>query len=163
SDDPMIVSFTPNPAVDKTLFVRGLKHGDQNRADQSYVDPGGKGINVSRMAHRLGVSTVALAVLGGHVGRMPSPALHDQGSDAHFARTHEETRLNFILVDPESGESTRVWDRGPPADESTTSEALDLVKKRIVGASVFVTGGTALPGMPADVHATALALARDAG
>ena len=49
----MIVSFTPNPAVDKTFLVRGLRHGAQNRADESHVDPGGKGINVSRMAHRL--------------------------------------------------------------------------------------------------------------
>jgi 1-phosphofructokinase family hexose kinase len=159
----VIVSFTPNPAVDKTFLVRGLRHGAQNRADESHVDPGGKGINVSRMAHRLGRPTVALAVLGGHMGRLLERTLLDEGVPAHFAWTDEETRLNLVLVDPATGESTRVWDRGPRAGDQTTAELLALARRFTAGASVFVAGGTLLPGMPADLHATALAEAAKAG
>ncbi len=159
----MIVSFTPNPAVDKTLLVRGLRHGAQNRADESHVDPGGKGINVSRMAHRLGAPTVALAALGGHVGRMLARALHDEAVPAHFVWTREETRLNVIVVDPTSGESTRVWDRGPHVDAAESAELLALTRRWCAGASVFVAGGTLSPGMPQDLHATALAEAAKLG
>jgi 1-phosphofructokinase family hexose kinase len=159
----VIVSLTPNPAVDKTLLVRGLRHGAQNRADESHVDPGGKGINVSRMAHRLGRPTVALVVLGGHIGRLLARALEDEGVPAHFAWTQEETRLNAVLVDPDVGESTRIWDRGPRADPATTAELLALARRWTSGAAVFVTGGSLLPGMPDDLHATAISIARRAG
>jgi 1-phosphofructokinase len=159
----VIISFTPNPAVDKTLFVRGLRHGAQNRADESHVDPGGKGVNVSRMAHRLGVPTVALGVLGGHIGRLLARSLELEGVPAHFVWTHEETRLNLILVDPDAKESTRVWDRGPRADPETSDELLALARRWSPGAAVFVAGGTALPGMPDDIHAQALAYAKAAG
>jgi 1-phosphofructokinase family hexose kinase len=159
----VIVSFTPNPAVDKTFLVAGLRHGAQNRADESHVDPGGKGINVSRMARRLGRPTVALGVLGGHMGRLLARALHEEDVAAHFAWTREETRLNLILVDPKSGESTRVWDRGPRADPGTTEELLALARRWSAGAAVFVAGGTMLPGMPDDLHATALGEAKAAG
>jgi 1-phosphofructokinase family hexose kinase len=159
----VIVSFTPNPAVDKTLVVRGLVHGAQNRADESHVDPGGKGINVSRMAHRLGSPTLALAVLGGHIGRLLARALHDEGVPSRFVWTHGETRLNLVLVDPAAGASTRVWDRGPHADDEVARSLLSLAHRGAAGAKVFVAGGTLLPGMPADLHATALADAAKAG
>lgn len=159
----MIVSFTPNPAVDKTLVVRGLRHGAQNRADESHIDPGGKGVNVSRMVHRLGHPTVALAVVGGHMGRLLAAALGEEGVPAHFVVTGGETRLNVVLVDPDASSSTRVWDRGPVADPGVTGEFLALARRWTAGASVFVAGGTLLPGMPDDLHATALAEASRAG
>ena len=159
----MIVSFTPNPAVDKTFVVRALAHGAQNRADESHVDPGGKGINVSRMVHRLGRPTLALAVLGGHIGRMLARALHDEGVASQFVWTRAETRLNVILVDSATGASTRVWDRGPQADDDVTQELLALARRSAAGAAVFVAGGSLLPGMPPDLHATALADAAKAG
>lgn len=159
----MIVSFTPNPAVDKTLVVGGLVHGAQNRADASYVDPGGKGINVSRMVHRLGHATVALSALGGHMGRLLAGTLREEGVPAEFVATSEETRLNVVLVDPSSGESTRVWDRGPAADTTTADELLALVRRFAPQAETFVAGGTLLPGMPPDLHATAIGIAAAAG
>ena len=159
----VIVSFTPNPAVDKTLVVRGLVHGEQNRADQSYVDPGGKGINVSRMAHRLGHATVALSTFGGHIGRLLAGTLREEGVPAEFVAASEETRLNVVLVDPESGESTRVWDRGPQADSTTADALLALVRRFAPSAEAFVAGGSLLPGMPPDLHATALGIAAAAG
>jgi 1-phosphofructokinase len=159
----VIVSFTPNPAVDKTLVVRGLVHGAQNRAQESYVDPGGKGINVSRMANRLGHETVALSVVGGHMGRLLAGTLREEGVPAEFVAASEETRLNVVLVDAGTRASTRVWDRGPRADATTAEELLALVRRFAPRAEAFVAGGTLLPGMPPDLHATAIGIAAAAG
>jgi 1-phosphofructokinase len=159
----VIVSFTPNPAVDKTLHVRGLVHGAQNRAEESFVDPGGKGINVSRMVHRLGAQTVALAALGGSMGRLLASTLAEEGVTGSFAWVEGETRLNVVLMDPGTGESTRVWDRGPHAEAETEGELLELVRRSCTGAKVFVAGGSLLRGMAADLHAQALRLAAQAG
>lgn len=159
----VIVSFTPNPAVDKTLVVAGLRHGKQNRAAASYVDPGGKGVNVSRMAHRLGEPTLALTTVGGHMGRLLEGTLREEGVPAAVVRVDGETRLNVVLVDEESGESTRVWDRGPEADPGTARALVSLVTERVAGARVFVAGGTLLPGMAQTLHAQALRIASQAG
>jgi 1-phosphofructokinase len=44
----MIVTLTPNPSIDRTIGVPSLEHGEVNRATSSRIDPGGKGVNVSR-------------------------------------------------------------------------------------------------------------------
>jgi 1-phosphofructokinase family hexose kinase len=115
------------------------------------------------MAHRLGHPTMALATLGGHMGRLLARTLHDEGVPAQFVWVQEETRLNVVLTDPESGESTRVWDRGPHAGDTTAAELLALARRWTGGARVFVAGGSVLPGMPTDLHAQAVAEANRAG
>jgi 1-phosphofructokinase len=44
----MIVTLTLNPSVDRTVEVEALDRGEVIRALRVRVDPGGKGINVSR-------------------------------------------------------------------------------------------------------------------
>ena len=70
----MILTLTVNPAVDQTLWVPGFALGQVNRPREAQLDPAGKGINVSRMAHRLGWPTVAFGFLGGHAGEMVQTA-----------------------------------------------------------------------------------------
>ena len=61
----MIITVTLNPAVDQTILVRRLEVGAVNRFGESQLDPAGKGINVSRVAHRLGWPTDRLRLPGG--------------------------------------------------------------------------------------------------
>ncbi len=159
----MIVSFTPNPAVDKTLVVRDLVAGGVNRALDSYLDPGGKGINVSRVLHRLGVPTLALGVLGGHVGSLLDAALRREGVPSEFVWIDAETRLNVILHDEARGRGTRVWDRGPEVDATCLERVDAMLGRRLEDADVFVTTGSLLRGMPADTHARWIAEARRRG
>ena len=44
----MIVTVTPNPSVDRTVLVDALVRGEVTRARSARVDPGGKGVNISR-------------------------------------------------------------------------------------------------------------------
>ena len=159
----MILSFTPNPAVDKTLQVSGLQVGEVNRALDSHLDPGGKGINVSRVVHRLGGSTLAVGVVGGHIGRLLQEALREEDVPFELVWIQAETRLNVILHDQSTGAGTRVWDRGPIADESCIERLEDALERRLPDASVFVTTGSLLRGMPADFHAKWIERARAHG
>jgi len=159
----MILSLTPNPAVDKTLQVRPLRIGDVNRSVSSDLDPGGKGINVSRVVHRLGGATVAVGVLGGHIGSLLQRALHDEGVPFEFVWIDEETRLNVIIHDQTTGAGTRVWDRGPVADSGCVERISDLLDRRLGDATVFATTGSLLRGMPADFHAQWIARAKARG
>ena len=51
-----IVTVTLNPAIDQTLILDHLTLGEANHVVESRTDPGGKGINVSRVLRELGGS-----------------------------------------------------------------------------------------------------------
>lgn len=159
----MIVTFTPNPAVDKTLLVAALRHGSVNRCRESHLDPGGKGINAARVVHRLGRATMALTVVGGHIGRLLEGGLREEGVATEVVRVPEETRLNVILVDEATGASTRVWDRGAAVPESSAAEVGAMVRRWIPRARVLLCAGTLPPGMPSDAYAAMLEEAAQAG
>lgn len=67
-----IVTVTPNPSLDRTIEPAGeLQRGAVQRATRSTAEPGGKGVNVSRVVVASGGDTVA--VLPGDEPR-PGPA-----------------------------------------------------------------------------------------
>lgn len=159
----MIVTFTPNPAVDKTLLVPALRVGGVHRAREAHLDPGGKGINASRMVRRLGRETTALTVLAGHMGRMLHATLAEEGVPCEAVWVGDETRLNVILQDEATGASTRVWDRGAAVPGEARDDVHALVDRWLPHARVFACAGTVPPGLPADHYVGVLEAAARAG
>lgn len=66
-------------------IVSRLELGKVNRVGQSQIDPGGKGINVSRVVHRLDRPTVAFGFLAGNLGTIIARALDEEGVAHRFA------------------------------------------------------------------------------
>lgn len=64
----MILTVTPNPSLDRTYEVPSLDRGEVIRATGERMDPGGKGVNVSRAVAAAGRRTVAVLPLGGSEG-----------------------------------------------------------------------------------------------
>lgn len=64
----MIYTVTPNPALDITWGVPGWKRGSTTRVTDIRESPGGKGLNVARVADQLGASACAVGPLGGATG-----------------------------------------------------------------------------------------------
>ena len=56
------MTVTLNPSVDRTISVGDLRVGSINRAELIAVDPGGKGVNVSRALSAFGADTYAVLV-----------------------------------------------------------------------------------------------------
>ncbi|NUP44394.1 MAG: 1-phosphofructokinase, partial [Streptomyces sp.] len=56
----MILTVTPNPSLDRTYEIPALERGAVLRAAADRVDPGGKGVNVSRAVAAAGHRTVAV-------------------------------------------------------------------------------------------------------
>lgn len=51
----MVLTVTLNPAIDKTVYVDKLEFGELNRIKSVRLDPGGKGINVSKALSTYGI------------------------------------------------------------------------------------------------------------
>ena len=94
----MIVTLTPNPSIDRSISVPQLLHGGVNRASASRVDPGGKGINVSRAVVANGGATVAVLPVGGVHGRMMTQLLDGTGVVVEAVPIAQSIRANIAVV-----------------------------------------------------------------
>ncbi|WP_337969887.1 1-phosphofructokinase [Virgibacillus salexigens] len=93
----MIYTCTMTPSIDYTIHLPTFKPGELNRTEHVHYYPGGKGINVSRVLHRLGISTTALGFAGGFTGEFIQQALTVEGIQTDFIATNEITRINVKI------------------------------------------------------------------
>ena len=71
----MIYTVTLNPALDKTVEIPNLALDTVNRITKMRTDPGGKGINVSKVIAKLGGTSKAIGILAGNSGKAIQDAL----------------------------------------------------------------------------------------
>lgn len=94
----MIYTVTFNPALDYVIALDRLSVGEMNRAKKVALMPGGKGINVSLMLHRLGVESVALGFIAGFTGQEIKRRLEESGVRTDFIELLEgSSRINVKL------------------------------------------------------------------
>ncbi len=158
----MIVTVTLNPCVDRTLFVEGLRVHDTNRVTQTEIDAGGKGLNLSRVATRLGAKTVALGFLGGEAGDYVRLRLVQEGVPERCTPIAAQTRTN-VSIESGDGPPTTLNEPGPsilPAE----FEALraELTAQAEAGEWV-VFAGSVPPSLPRTVIADLARCAHEAG
>lgn len=149
----MILSVTLNPAVDLTTFVGHLDVGAVNRYQAPQLDPAGKGINVSRMAHRLGWPTIAFGFLAGEIGSIIPRALEAEAVPYHFVPVPGQTRLDVTIVTAANGEATSLYGPGPTIDSDHRRQLDDLLEFWMPAGLVLVLAGSLPPGIPDDVYA----------
>lgn len=161
----MIITLTPNPSIDRTVGFRELRRGSVNRASSSRIDPGGKGVNVSRALTAQGASTIAVLPEGGPEGRLMAALLDDAGVARHGVPIRESVRLNITAVEPD-GTTTKLNEPGPHLDEGEIRALLAAVGSAVgaVEGPVWVVGcGSLPPGAPVDLLARLVRSAREAG
>ena len=67
---PDIVTLTINPSIDIFVNVEQVEPTRKMRCSSPKRDPGGGGINVARVAHRLGGDVAAIYPTGGAIGKL---------------------------------------------------------------------------------------------
>ncbi|WP_084963900.1 1-phosphofructokinase family hexose kinase [Thermoactinospora rubra] len=149
----MILTVTPNPALDVTYRVAGLTVDAVNRVAGTDARAGGKGINVARVLHALGVPATALGFAGGRDGDALRAGLDARGIAHDLVATRGETRRTVAVVDPAAGTVTLLNEPGPVITESEWTALRDRVESRLPGASVLVLSGSLPRGLPDDAYA----------
>ena len=145
----MIFTVTLNPALDKTVVIPGFAAGKVNRVQQQRVDPGGKGVNVSRTLRRtLGVGSVACGIVGGGAGRYLRDCLAETGIETDLVDTAAETRTYLKIMDPEEHTNTDINEAGAPVPAETLEAVLRRLLARLAPGDRVVLAGKGPAGCP---------------
>ncbi|MCD7716506.1 MAG: 1-phosphofructokinase [Lachnospiraceae bacterium] len=150
----MIFTVTLNPALDKTVEIPSLKADTVNRIVKMRTDPGGKGINVSKVIQKLGGTSVAVGVLGGHTGQSIQSSLAQMGLETDFTFVDGETRTNLKIIDPVEHTNTDINEPGVIVSEEVLDEMLQRLLERVTPDAIVVISGSMPKGSPADTYFT---------
>lgn len=124
----MILTVTPNPSLDRTYEVPALGRGEVVRATGERVDPGGKGVNVSRAVAAAGRRTVAVLPLGGAPGALVAELLAAQGIEVAPVPVAGATRSNISVAEPD-GTLTKINAPGPDLSAAEAELLLETVRR----------------------------------
>ncbi|WP_461173700.1 1-phosphofructokinase family hexose kinase [Arthrobacter sp. Z1-9] len=157
----MIVTFTANPSLDRTVALPGpLQRGEVQRAVSVSQESGGKGVNVSRALVASGLESVA--VLPGADSDPVLAGLRESGVPFVSLPINEPLRTNVALTEP-GGVTTKINEPGPLLDADQQEALMKLLLESSRGASWVVLAGSLPPGFPADFYATVARRIRSAG
>ena len=119
----VIITVTPNAAVDKTLTVPNFQTGFRHRASESLTLPGGKGVNIARALKTLGEPVVVTGLVGGRAGQQIVEGLQRENILNDFVHIGGESRTSTAVVDPTTMTQTEVVEYGPVVTELETGGA----------------------------------------
>ena len=148
----MIVTLTLNPSVDRTVEVETLARGEVMRALRVRVDPGGKGINVSRALAAHDLPTRAVVTVGGAEGEHLVTLLRETGIEIVPVPVQGAIRSNITVVEP-GGTTTKFNEPGAQLSTEELAAVFDAVKGAVESADWLVASGSLPAGTPASFYA----------
>ena len=157
----MIVVVCLNPALDVTHHVDAVDWGGVNRPRAVRARPGGKGLNVARTLHALGVDVLVLGLAGGVTGAGVEAALRVLSVPTAFTAVAGETRRTFSVVD--DTRVTAFHEAGPEVGADDFAGFRRGYEQALEGATAVVLSGSLPPGLEAGTYATLIETATVAG
>ncbi len=147
---PPILTVTLNPALDLAGTVPHVVAGPKLRVAGLSVEPGGGGINVARVIHRLEGSVLALAALAGPAGARIAALMRDEDCMLQVIDAPGDTRESLSITDESDGQQYRFVLPGPDWDDIAAAAALDRIVAAAPPGGWVVLSGSLPPGVPAD-------------
>jgi 6-phosphofructokinase 2 len=160
---PDIVTLTINPAIDIFVNVSRVEPTRKLRCSAPKRDPGGGGINVARVAHRLGGNVVAIYPTGGAIGKLLHRLVEREGIESVVTPSHVETRENFTAYEETTGEQYRFVLPGSTLHRAEWEAVLDKLILLTRKPKFVVASGSVPPGVPEDFFAHAARHAKQLG
>jgi 1-phosphofructokinase family hexose kinase len=152
----------PNLTIDRTLAIDELRPGEVLRFDGVAVTPGGKGVNVARVARALGTPALLVGFTPGRTGAAAAELIADEGLRIEPVAAGGELRSTAVILE-RSGRVTVMNEPGPPIGPEDWERYEATVAARLEGHGVLVCSGSVPPGTPRDGYARLSELAARAG
>ncbi|MGH2677524.1 MAG: 1-phosphofructokinase family hexose kinase [Actinomycetota bacterium] len=141
----------PNLTLDRILRIDELRPGEVLRFSDARVAPGGKGVNVARVARDLEYPAVLVVLASGRTGRAAVELLEEEGLGVVSVPVGGEVRVASIVVE-RGGRVTVLNEPGPPVTEDEWRSYVATVEERLAGHRFLVCIGSTPPGSPRDAY-----------
>jgi 6-phosphofructokinase 2 len=158
-----IITLTMNPALDLSTATDQVIGEHKMRCGPTRVDPGGGGVNVARVIHRLGGQAVAIYAVGGPTGDAYRQLLEREGVPTRPVRIAGTTRQSFTVDERTTGKQFRFVLEGPDVSEPEWQDCLAALDQATPHGGYVVASGSLPPGVPLDFYARVARLCRERG
>lgn len=162
-----VLTITANPALDVSAVTQHIRPTSKLRCDQVERHPGGGGINVARVLHRLGVECCAVYPEGGTNGALLTALLTDEGFAMQTVSIAGLTRESFTVQDASTAQEYRFVLPGPQLSADDVAALLQRVQSALTqtvdAPRWLVASGSLPPGAPLTFYATLAHMARQRG
>ena len=149
-DNFCVYTLTINPSIDYVVEVPDLKPGMTNRTASEQTFCGGKGLNVSRVLHEFGISTVATGFVAGFTGMEIKRRVAGIGFGCDFVElANGFTRINLKIKNIEGTEINGMGPAIRPEDLEMLYVKLDGIRE----GDLLVMAGSAPKSLGDSVYA----------
>ncbi len=152
----MIVTITPNPAIDQFYWVDEILSPETallTRANHTLSSAGGKGINVSMQLNYLGMETTTMGFIAGYMGHAVEHSLHERNITTNFVWTDGETRANVIVIaDGKEVSPIEVNATGPQVSDMALHRFQKRYQNALLRCDYVMCGGSLAPGLDIDFY-----------
>ena len=159
----MIYTVTLNPALDKTVEIPGMALDTVNRITEMRTDPGGKGINVSKVIAKLGGDSRAVGILGGESGRTLEKLLENENFTTQFRFVEGQTRTNIKIIDRVGHTNTDINEPGLTVTDADLDALLNDLLAEVHAGDIVVLAGSLPKGAPQDTYRVWTSACKKAG
>ena len=156
-----IVTFTVNPALDKSAHFRGLVPEQKIRCEEPRYDAGGGGLNVSKAIARLDGDSLCVFTSGGPIGLMLEELVQKESIAFKAIKTKNWTRESFVAVDDNTNSQYRFGFPGSPISELEKSDIVQTIQE--LKPKFLVLSGSLNEGLPTDFYQYIAYLAKQSG
>ena len=160
---PDILTLTMNPCVDISTSTQRVEPTHKVRCSAPQRHPGGGGVNVARVVHRLGGDCAALYPAGGVNGEVLQSLLEEEGVAGMCVAIGGETRESFSVRELSSALEYRFVLPGPQLAAQEWQACLDRIAALEPAPRYLVASGSLPPGVPIDFYARLIRLLRPSG
>jgi len=149
----MIVTVTPNTALDHTLFIPALTPNTTIRATHSLMSVAGKATDTAWVLCELGLPSIALGFAAGRLGEQMDTMLRQKGVATDFVWVGGETRLNTVIVCADGSAQTTITVDTMEVNETQVDELRRHYRIALEKATCATLSGSAPKGVPATLYA----------
>lgn len=160
----MILSVTPNPCVDKTVFLDTMDVGKKNVCSRVTTIPGGKGNNVARVVKALGEKSAALVLAGGPPGQhVVDMITQDDGLPCYPVWVRQHTRTITTVLEEIPHRQTPLFEPGPKVTPEERQQFIDAIVEKLPEVDILTLNGTVPDPILRDAYAEVIRRANAAG
>lgn len=146
----MIHLICPNPAIDRTLLLKGFSKEIPNRPIQVNEYPGGKSFNVAYAIQKEenNMDIKVHTILGGFFGEYVKELAEERGISIVETNVETNTRACNIIVDIDDNIIYPIYEKGFELSKTVLESFTDKLIKSIKNNDIIVFSGSFMKGFP---------------